>query len=153
MARFTSKAVKLTLLGILVSVVPATWVLAGGFEDLVSKTERYYEVKGATTLDVATAKALFDRGVPFVDVRGKYSWAKGHIPGAIHLESYKDFSKIELSRIVGKDDEVVIYSINSDAPPAPYAVAQAVFWGYKKVYYFRDGFYGWKVAGYPVAKP
>jgi rhodanese-related sulfurtransferase len=33
------------------------------------------------------------------------------------------------------------------------ASAKALFWGYKKVFYFRDGFSGWKAAGYPVAKP
>ena len=34
------------------------------------------QVEGATTVDAATAKALFDRGVPFVDVRrgGDYSF-------------------------------------------------------------------------------
>jgi tetratricopeptide (TPR) repeat protein len=34
--------------------------------DLISRTEEgLYEVEGATTVDVTTAKALFDRGVPF----------------------------------------------------------------------------------------
>jgi TolB-like protein/class 3 adenylate cyclase len=78
-------------------------------ENLISQTEEGPEVKGATTVDVATAKALFDRGVPFVDVRGNNIWTKGHIPGAIHLKAYGVFSKIELSRYVGKDNEVVIY--------------------------------------------
>jgi adenylate cyclase len=78
-------------------------------EDLIYQTEEGPEVKGATTVDVATAKALFDRGVPFVDVRGNSPWAKGHIPGAVHLEPYSVFSKIELSKIVKKDDEVVIH--------------------------------------------
>jgi hypothetical protein len=78
-------------------------------EDLIYHTEKGPEVKGATTVDVATAKALFDRGVPFVDVRGNSPWAKGYIPGAVHLEPYSVFSKIELSKIVKKDDEVVIH--------------------------------------------
>ncbi|MHC4791720.1 MAG: tetratricopeptide repeat protein [Planctomycetota bacterium] len=78
-------------------------------EDLISHTEEGPKVKGATTVDVATAKALFDRGVPFVDVRAEYRWAKGHIPGAVNLESYSVFSKIELSKIVRKDQEVIIY--------------------------------------------
>jgi len=78
-------------------------------EDLIYQTEKGPEVKGATTVDVATAKALFDRGVPFIDVRGDAHWAKGHIPGAVHLEPYKVFSQIELSKIVRKDDEVVIH--------------------------------------------
>lgn len=33
---------------------------------------------------------------------------------------------------------------------ASLAVGKAVDWGYRKVYYFRDGFIGWRAAGYPV---
>jgi hypothetical protein len=79
-------------------------------EDLIFRTdEGYYEVEGATTLDVATAKALFDRGVPFVDVRGEWSWKMGHIPGAVNLYFETVFSEAELSKIVSKDQDVVIY--------------------------------------------
>jgi tetratricopeptide (TPR) repeat protein len=83
-------------------------------EDLISRTdEGYYEVEGATTLDVATAKALFDRGVPFVDVRGEWSWKMGHIPGAVNLDYQNVFSEVELSKIVSKDQDVVIYCSGS----------------------------------------
>ena len=41
------------------------------------------QVEGATTVDAAAAKALFDRAVPFVDVRSKDLWEAGHIPGAV----------------------------------------------------------------------
>jgi len=78
-------------------------------EDLISQTENGVEVKGATTVDVATAKVLFDRGVPFVDARPEYRWEEGHIPGAVSLGVYSVFSKIELAKIVRKDQEVVIY--------------------------------------------
>ena len=78
-------------------------------EDLIYQTEEGPEVKGATTVDVAAAKALFDRGVPFVDVRGDSYWAEGHIAGAVHLHYARVFGKIELSKIVRKDDEVVLY--------------------------------------------
>jgi tetratricopeptide (TPR) repeat protein len=78
-------------------------------EDLISQTENGVEVKGATTVDVATAKVLFDRGVPFVDARPEYRWEEGHIPGAVSLGVYSVFSKMELAKIVRKDQEVVIY--------------------------------------------
>jgi rhodanese-related sulfurtransferase len=148
MARFTSKIAKLTLLGIFLSILPATWVVAGGHHDLISGTEDSFEVKGATTIDVATAKTLFGKGVLFVDGRGPNRWAKGHIPGAVNLPFT---SEADLSKIVSKDQEVVFYSKGSYLKP--YGAAEAVFWGYKKVYYFRDGFSGWEAAGYPVAKP
>ncbi len=38
------------------------------------------EVEGATTVDVTTAKAIFDRGVPFVDVRSARAYYDGHPP-------------------------------------------------------------------------
>ncbi len=79
-------------------------------ENLISRTkEGLWEVKGATTVDVVTAKALFDRGVPFIDVRPDVSWEKSHIRGAVHLEIINVFSEVELSKIVRKDDDVVIY--------------------------------------------
>jgi rhodanese-related sulfurtransferase len=68
-----------------------------------------WEVKGATTVDVVTAKALFDRGVPFIDVRPDVSWEKGHIRSAVHLDVVNVFSEVELSRIVSKDQDVVMY--------------------------------------------
>ena len=148
MARHTSNTAKLTLLGIFLAIVPATWVFAGGHHDLISGTEGSFEVKGATTIDVATAKALFDRGVPFVDARGPNRWAEGHIPGAVNLPF---ISEADLSKIARKDQELVFYGSGSYL--RPYAVAEAVFWGYKKVYNFRDGFSGWDESGYPVAKP
>jgi 3-mercaptopyruvate sulfurtransferase SseA len=113
MVRFTSKTAKLTLLGIFLAILPATWVLADGYWDLVSKTEGKYEVKGATTLDVATAKALFDRGVQFVDVRFEEDWKMGHIPSAVNLFANTVFKEAELSKIVSKDQDVVIYCFDS----------------------------------------
>ena len=67
------------------------------------------EVKGATTIDAATAKALFDRRVPFVDVRNMRHWSAGHIPGAVHLSLHTVFSESQLSKTVSKDQEVVIH--------------------------------------------
>lgn len=43
-------------------------------------------VPGATTVDTAKAKALFDTGVVFIDVPSDADWEAGRIPGAIHLE-------------------------------------------------------------------
>ncbi len=66
------------------------------------------EVGGATTVDAATAKSLFDRGVPFVDVRGN-SYYDGHIPGAVHLNRIGAFKESKFAKVAKKDQEVVIY--------------------------------------------
>ena len=109
----------------------------------------HLEVKGATTIDVPTAKALHDRGVIFVDIF--YMWTAAHIPGAYYVDVIAgEFDEFELLKIVEKDQEVVIYGgVNRYAANAS---AMAVMWGFEKIYYFRDGTEGWNSAGYPVEK-
>jgi rhodanese-related sulfurtransferase len=111
------------------------------------------EVEGAVTVSPAMAKALLDRGVPFVDVRPDARWNQGHIPGAVNLELKKVFSEARLSAIVAKDQEVVIYCLGPKCLRSSMACVKAVSWGFGKVYYFRDGLPGWRAAGYPVALP
>lgn len=67
------------------------------------------EVAGATTVDAAQAKALFDRGATFIDVRGADLWRVGRIPGAKWLDWSSEFSEQNLTRAVATSDEVVIY--------------------------------------------
>ncbi len=109
------------------------------------------EVAGATTVDSIAAKILFDRGVPFVDVRGDARWKDGHIPGAVSLDLKQGFSEAALSQVVAKDQEVVIYCMGPRCLRSSKACAKAVGWGFEKVYYLREGVPGWKAAGYPVA--
>ena len=104
------------------------------------------EVEGATTVDVATAKALFDRGVPFLDVRSDNSYDAGHIPGAAHLSTA--LTESELAEVASKNQEVVIYCGGSNCHRSSGVCEKAVSWGWKKVYYFRDGYPGWEAAGY-----
>jgi len=108
------------------------------------------QVEGATTIDAETAKTLHEHGIPFVDVA--ILWVQGRIPGAIFLSVWTgDYNDARLEAIVDKDQEIVIYSgKDKDTKLAPRATAQAVSWGFKNVYYFRDGLDGWKEAGYPV---
>jgi rhodanese-related sulfurtransferase len=108
-------------------------------------------IEGATTVDPATAKTLFDRAVPFIDVRDDADWNAGHIPGAVHLELYNVFSEAKLTDVVNKDEEVVFYCQGTSCGLSSSACVSAVSWGFERVYYFREGFPGWKAAGYPIA--
>ncbi len=121
-------------------------LFAGSAVHAVSPTE----VEGATTVDATKAKQLFDQGVPFVDVRSANSYNDGYIPGAVHLNWAGGFSKAKLAKVAKKKREVVIYCDGYRCNRSSYACKKAVSWGYKKVYYFRDGYPGWKAAGYPV---
>jgi rhodanese-related sulfurtransferase len=107
-------------------------------------------VAGATTVDGAKAKAMFDKGVVFVDMRTDKDWGAGRIPGAVHLELSKVFSDASLGAKVKKDQDVVMYCNGVSCLRSSEASAKAVGWGYKKVHYYRLGFPDWKAAGYPV---
>jgi len=107
-------------------------------------------VDGATTVDTAKAKALFDKGVIFVDVRKDKDWNAGRVPDAVHIELKKVLSEETLSKDVKKDQEVVIYCNGEKCLRSSSASAKAVGWGFSKVYYYRDGFPAWKAAGHPV---
>ncbi len=108
------------------------------------------EVSGAKTVTASEAKALFDAGVIFVDVRKDSDWEAGRIPDAVHIELKKKFSTDTLGEEVKKEDKVVIYCNGEKCLRSSKAAAQAVAWGYTNVYYFRDGFPAWKSAGYSV---
>jgi adenylate cyclase len=109
------------------------------------------EIAGATTVDAAAAKTLFDRGVSFVDVRSDEDWGLGYIPGAVHLDSDDTFGEESLSAVADKDQEVVIYCMGPRCLRSSKACAQAVSWGFTQVRYFREGFPAWKAAGFPIA--
>jgi rhodanese-related sulfurtransferase len=111
------------------------------------------EIAGATSVDAAAAKRLFDRGVPFVDVRGDSDWSFGHIPGAIHLDLDQAFGETSLSAVAGKDQQVVIYCMGPRCLRSSQACALAVSWGFTQVFYFREGLPAWKAAGYSVEVP
>ena len=51
---------------------------------------------------------------------------------------------------VGLDEDVVFYCSGVRCPRSSAGATRAVAWGYKKIYYFREGFPAWKNAGYPV---
>jgi rhodanese-related sulfurtransferase len=107
-------------------------------------------VPGATTVDAAAAKALFDQGAAFVDLRKNNIYDAGRVPGAIHMPYRKAFNQANLEAEVGKDEAVVFYCSGVRCPRSSEACEQALDWGYTSVHYFRDGFPGWQAAGYPV---
>ena len=126
-----------------------TTVGTGGSE--AAEHDTAYEVDGATSIGVETAKQLHERGVPFIEV-STLMWLKERVPGA-HLMDwiFGEFNERRLSQVVDKSEDVVISGrpyVRSTAN----ACAAAVTWGYKKVYCFPEGSLGWQHAGYPIEK-
>lgn len=117
-----------------------------------------WAVEGATKIDIPTAKSLYDKGVVFIDTRREASYKrKGHIAGAFNLEEgSSDFTEANLLKLVAKDQPVVFYCncapYGDSCNLSPNAAKAAVDMGYREVYYFKEGTFGWNKAGYTVEK-
>ncbi len=112
--------------------------------------EAAMNIDGATTVDAAKAKELFDQGALFVDPRRETEYEAGRIPDAVSLELKSVFSEAALAEHAKPDDAVVFYCNGPKCPRSAKCSELAVSWGYKQVFYFRDGFPAWQDAGYPV---
>jgi len=108
-------------------------------------------VDGAETVGLKRAHQLYQDGAVFIDVRDGQDWTAGHINGAVHLDfSTNEFSVLYASDNLDRDTPVVFYTSSPLNIRSAMATFFAANWGYKKVYYFRDGFYSWMAADYPV---
>lgn len=106
-------------------------------------------VPGASSIDVLEAKQLYDRGVVFIDVRPAVNWSIAYIKGAISLDSETMFNRESLSDLINLENPAVIYCQGSRCLRSSKAVEKAVSWGFTNIYYFRDGYPAWKIAGFP----
>ena len=90
-------------------VVAVALLAALGFGLPATAKEAPESIAGVTKVDAATAKALWEKGAKFVDVRTADLWEAGRIPGAVLLELFTDFNEPTLQKVASKNDEVVIY--------------------------------------------
>lgn len=102
-------------------------------------------------ISIAEVKRKSDSGERFrlVDVREESEWAKGHLPGALHL------GKGVLERDVEKaipdtGTEIVLYC--GGGFRSALAADNLQKMGYGKVWSMEGGWRGWNEAGLPVEK-
>jgi rhodanese-related sulfurtransferase len=113
-------------------------------------------VPGATTVDAAKAHELWKARVWFVDPRKPAEFDAGHVPGAINIEyspSKPDKQKLTAATLeaeVPKSEAVLFYCNAEKCDRSSWGAALASEWGWKEVYYFRDGYPAWVAAGHPV---
>ena len=105
------------------------------------------KIRECTVQDV---KAKLDRGERFhlVDVREESEWAKGHLPGAMHLGKGVIERDVEKT-IPAPDAEIVLYC--GGGFRSALAAENLQRMGYRNVISMDGGFGGWKECGYPVA--
>lgn len=109
------------------------------------------EIDGAKTVSLTEAKTLYEEGAVFIDVRGRSDWSLGHVEGAVHLDFNADeFAVLYLSEDLDRSTPIVFYTSSALNIRGAMASFFASNWGYSNVYYFRDGYYSWMAADYPV---
>ena len=109
-------------------------------------------VAGATTVDTAQAKVLWQDGASVIDSRKQSDWDAGHIPEALHLDrkNASVYNQAAVEAMIGKNDPVVSYCNGHSCLRSSKTAADLVQWGYTKVYYYRDGLPAWTSAGNPI---
>jgi rhodanese-related sulfurtransferase len=117
-------------------------------------------IHGGTHVDVAKAKALYDKGVLFEDARVPQEYAEKHIKGAINVvykEVHKKESKVDpkdefdLAKLPADKGKAMVFYCNGSPCWRGYkGAAAAIKAGYKNVHWFRDGMPAWEGKGYPA---
>lgn len=109
------------------------------------------EVSGALTVNAYQARRLHEVGAVFVDVRSPREWSWGHVQGAVHLELATRFGTLADSQLP-RAVPLVIYCDSDLCPGSAQAARMAVGWGYRQVFYFRDGYFAWQLEDFPQEK-
>jgi len=101
--------------------------------------------------DYRETKKRLDAGDKFVlvDTREDSEWARGHIPGAIHLGRGVIERDIEKA-VPDKNTRVVLYC--GGGYRSALAADNLQKMGYRNVISMDGGWRGWTEAGFPVAK-
>ena len=94
--------------------------------------------------------AIAKKQVTIMDVNGPYSFANGHIPGAIDFTAHSS----DLAKVLPADKKslIVAYCGNEHCGAYARAAEAAQKLGYTNVEHFKPGIAGWKAAGEPTEK-
>ena len=112
-------------------------------KDLVEEAK-----KNVTTISLAEAKSLFDKGgIIFLDCREPKEYKAGHVPGAINIPRGLLEFQIE-GKIPDKNANIVTYCKSGGR--ACLACQSIGKMGYKNVKNMEGGWMAWEKAGYPV---
>ena len=101
--------------------------------------------------DVAAVKQRLDAGekLLLVDTREESEWARGHLPGAIHLS--KGIIERDIEKTVpDKSAEIILYC--GGGFRSALAADNLQKMGYTNVFSMDGGIRGWRDKGYPLMK-
>jgi rhodanese-related sulfurtransferase len=119
---------------------------APGFLMLVNDAKaRIRQTNAQEVKQQLDAKQIF----ALIDVREESEWAKGHLPGAIHLSKGIIERDIE-NAIPAKATPIVLYCGGGFRSALVADNLQKM--GYTKVFSMDGGWHGWVDAGFPTVK-
>ena len=129
-------------------------ILALSMQGALAAEDTPHAIPGGSFASIDQAKALFHKGVLFVDARVAAEYADKHIKGAISMPFKEEFpkesktgpgDKVDLSKLpADKNKEMVFYCNGSPCWKGYKAADHAIKAGYKKVVWFRDGMPAWE---------
>ncbi|MCL4524759.1 MAG: rhodanese-like domain-containing protein [Acidobacteria bacterium] len=102
--------------------------------------------------NVAEVKKRLDAGekVVLVDTREDNEWARGHLPGAVHL--CKGIIERDIEAVVpDKNTELILYC--GGGFRSALAADNLMKMGYSNAISMDGGWRGWTEAGFPIEKP
>lgn len=132
------------------------WIsyVAGGVFTLLSALlpaqEAPLSINGVYTINSYQAKRLHDVGALFIDVRPLQQWQFGHVKNAYNLDLQGSFSELTRPGVLDKNTPIVIYGNSNVHMRGAIGSYMAALWGYKRVFFLRDGYYNWLAMDYPV---
>ena len=117
-------------------------------KDMTAKDFQEAAKKNITTISVADAKALLDKGdAIFLDVRTQKEYKSGHIPGAMNMS--RGLLEFKISKKITDKNAVVAVYCKSGGRSC-LASDTLVKMGYKNIKNIDGGWKAWTKAGYPV---
>lgn len=112
---------------------------------LTKSMKKYFTI----TRDALKKKIDQESDFVLIDVLGKTSYAKRHLPGAISIDAHEeDFIRQVERRVPDKDKEIIVYCSSFSCQLSPRASSKLIDEGYKNVVDFEGGLQDWEDAGY-----
>ncbi|MGY0218974.1 rhodanese-like domain-containing protein [Endozoicomonadaceae bacterium StTr2] len=113
-------------------------------------TEAPTSINGVITVNVHQARYLYEAGAVFLDVRPQEQWEWGHVEGAHSLDLGSAFSQLSYRDDIDRETPMVIYGNSSYHMQGAFASYLASLWGYKRIFYLREGYFSWLSKDFPV---
>ena len=107
-------------------------------------------IKDVVTINTHQAQRLHELGALFIDVRPLDQWSWGRVEGSHNLDLRSGFRQLFMPGTLDKNTPIVIYGNSTYHMRGAIASYLAALWGYKRVFFFRDGYYSWLALDFPV---